>query len=97
MSKSEGSLGERLIVILLAAGVVALGYQPFKKQYGGIIKYVKERTQAIAGEIPFGLGKSSAPTGPRALPPETNPAQQKKLDDLSTKDRKALNTLLDKL
>lgn len=39
----SGGFFARLVVVLLAAGVVLLGLQPFEKDYGGISKYLRSQ------------------------------------------------------
>ena len=47
--RNDVGLFERLIVILFGIGVVLAGLYPLSRQYGGISKFIKEKSSNLGG------------------------------------------------
>ena len=112
-TSSHGHLGVRLLIILYALGIVAIGAYPIQKQYGGIVEFLKQQTFGLSqAKIPYVRARMGTGGGvlksldlpSRDLPDiregtvETGRAgRAERVDEITGKDRKALNKLIDGL
>lgn len=103
---SQGNFGARLLIALYAAGIVALGLVPLRKNFGeiaGFFSYLKKKT-AVFAVAPEELRDSPGVVEKKveiADKPEVltkkKAAAHKDLDHLQAKDRKELSELVDSL
>lgn len=118
-SETEGGLFARLLIILYALGLVAIGAQPIQKEYGSFTEFLRQKSQAVAGQWRGSerrdeqknskpdqatLRTQTLPTESRKTPGVSREEGQSgastknaPADNLTEKDRKALNQLINGL
>lgn len=105
--RGEASGGARLLVILYAAAIVVLGWQPLSKGRGSLMDSLSSATAKIANSFSKERQQRNKvtekieveiPAVPlKAAMPETTVSKQTPVDKLTDKDRKELNSLIDDL
>lgn len=99
--------GIKFLVILFGAGIAVIGYQPLKRQYGGIIPFLSSKSEMFARETLPSTIRLKRPDHA----PENNQARGRlgsgmfssdadnapPADKINDKDRGALNSLINNL
>ena len=49
-SNQQGTLGLRIIIILFALGVVAIGIHPIQEEHGSLVEYITRNSKVLAKE-----------------------------------------------
>lgn len=101
--------GTRVLIILYAAGIVALGMQPLSKDHKGLGSYVSKQSQELFGksidfssfkmpsEISIEVGKPNGSKVQDVFKTSKADKQVEPFDKLSEKDREGLSGLLEKM
>lgn len=104
LKNERGSFWLRLIIIVYALGIIAIGAYPIQKKYGGIWGYIHKQSNAFANQDLFhgeSVNSLNEPvvktfTLPNSKAVESEkPASAKAVDQLTPQDRKQLNKLID--
>lgn len=104
LKNERGNIWFRLLIIVYALGIIAIGAYPIQKRYGGIWGYIHKQSNAFANQDLFHGGGGSILDEPvvktftlpnnRGLPAEKS-SGSKVADQLTPQDRKQLNKLID--
>jgi hypothetical protein len=105
---ANGTLFERFMIIIFGSAIVLLGAYPLSREYGGVMNYVSHTLTRLSSYIDSSEVSSSSKRG-RLDAPRTDDTRKtrsetssirkdtsnsKPLDDLSTDDRRELDSLI---
>ena len=96
---NSNSEWHRWLVILYAAGVVAIGYKILENKHGDVFEFFASQTRAIAKPLSQPTRKSRASKQSSLFPERRKPdityGRQQEIDKLTNKDKEQLDNLLE--
>lgn len=110
MANDSGSLGARLLIIIYAASLVAIGAYPIRREYGSVVNFLRKEAAELRqsssvskwAKFNWTRARLAEPKDSKIViggdnVPEKTTAPKKDLDKLTHSDRKQLDDLLSTL
>jgi hypothetical protein len=93
----EASGGARLLVVLYAAAIVALGWHPLNKGKGSIFDSLSKAASQVADSFSRPRTRSAKPNAKLKVEIPAKQLNKPSVDKLTEDDREELNSLIDNL